>query len=160
MCQCGINPRAKNKQSSLNQLTSYASQNLVFHASMPEPRNGGETDNRSRDLEAVVQTERFSNGPLHARGRITAVLLVVALYVAGYFLLMVRYLPVRENGVAKFKSTYRLAASANRSGPYHLNEGKRSVFNCVFYPADLVFYSLFPYDPKPLPVPESSRNRE
>ncbi len=84
---------------------------------------------------------------------------MVALYVVGYFLLMVRYLPVRENGVAKFKSTYRLAASANRSGPYHFSEGRRSVFNDIFYPADWAFYSLFPFDPKPLPVLEGADNQ-
>jgi len=101
-----------------------------------------------------VQTAQFSSGPPQPRRLIISVLLIVTLYVAAYFLLMVRYLPVRENGVATFKSTYRLAASANRSGPYHFNEGRRSEFNYIFYPADLAFYSIFPYDPKPLPGSE------
>lgn len=107
-----------------------------------------------------MQSGRYSGGQLDARGPITAILLVVLLYVAGYFLLMARYLPVRENGVPKFKSTYRFAPSANRSGPFNFAEGKRSVFNYIFYPADWVFYSAFPYDPKPLPVPDSEDDRE
>lgn len=107
-----------------------------------------------------MQTGRFSNERLHAGGLFTTVLLLVALYVAGYFLMMARYLPVRENGVARFKSTYRLATTANRSGPYNLNEGERSVLNYIFYPADLVFYSIFPYDPKPIQIPGGALNRE
>lgn len=107
-----------------------------------------------------MQTGRYSGGPFDARVPIIAILLMFLLYVAGYFLLMARYLPVRENGVPKFKSTYRFAPSANRSGPFYLAEGKRSVFNYIFYPADWVFYSVFPFDPKPLPVLVTEENRE
>ena len=126
----------------------------------PQPKNVGETHNWNRDLKATMQTGRYSGSPLDARGPITAILLVFLLYVTGYFLLMARCLPVRENGVPKFKSTYRFAPSANRSGPFYLAEGKRSVFNYIFYPADWVFYSVFPFDPKPLPVLDSEGSRE
>lgn len=84
----------------------------------------------------------------HRPGLYTVLIGLGVSYIGAYFLLMVRFLPVVEKGSVRFKSTFRWAASAPRSGPYYMSEGKKSVFNFFFLPADFAFYSIWKFDPK------------
>ena len=65
--------------------------------------------------------------------------MLLLVYVSSYFVVMVRGLPVKENGIVKFRSTFRWAPSAHRSGEFYMSEGKATVFNYLYLPLDFIF---------------------
>lgn len=77
------------------------------------------------------------------RKLISAVGMVVACYVVTYFALMIRDCSAVKDGVPKFRSCYRWAPDADiRASPITITVGKVTPLNYLFYPMDLVYYTI------------------
>lgn len=68
---------------------------------------------------------------------------VVCLYVVGYCLVMVRNCSAVRDGVVVFQSCYIFSPNEDlrniEPSPIYITVGKVSIFNYVFYPADVVY---------------------
>lgn len=66
-------------------------------------------------------------------------------YVIAYFIMMARNVPAVDGvGRVAFRSSFRMARSAGRLGPLTIEACEVSPLNYVFYPMDVLFYSVAP----------------
>lgn len=70
-----------------------------------------------------------------------AICAILALYLLGYFTLIVRDCPAVSNGQVRFRSCSRFAPDADLPGsPITITVGEVTALNYLYYPMDLIYY--------------------